>query len=485
MGLFTLVLLVLWILKLLFLNDSLRRILPSAVVFTADLLGPILAVPAIYYSLRLFSIIRRKLLWKIRRRLILAHIFIGAVPVVLVIIIVYIASMLFYYQISHYLISNQIASHAARVHSLNLSLSKALRESTAGLSTPSSLKTALDRDAGYVLGAYPSAGIILRTISSRTEQVFVFGNGRLDPDKLEEYQIPWWLGGQEFKGLVVENVHPDLYLAPPRTQDRNKLNHLFIRSLVLSNEKSPLPFSVEVSVPFDRRLLDHLKTAIGQDLLLASNVSESRLNAMLQNTDILKQNIICSTFDSEVERQTLNRPLWSIVLFPFSWSAGSEISSSESDVLFVELSTSKMMQNVFRSESNVGQTILGVLKFVVGFFLLVECVSLLIGVMLTKSITNAVHNLYRGTEFIRQGDFSHRIIVKFDDQLGALANSFNQMTEYIQSLIKERVQKERLERELEIAKEVQEQLFPHHAPTTERLELNGLCLPARIVSGDY
>jgi sigma-B regulation protein RsbU (phosphoserine phosphatase) len=47
------------------------------------------------------------------------------------------------------------------------------------------------------------------------------------------------------------------------------------------------------------------------------------------------------------------------------------------------------------------------------------------------------------------------------------------------------VQKERLERELEIAKEVQEQLFPREAPQMERMELTGLCLPARVVSGDY
>lgn len=152
---------------------------------------------------------------------------------------------------------------------------------------------------------------------------------------------------------------------------------------------------------------------------------------------------------------------------------------------FVELSTSKLLQNVFRSESPVGKTILDVLKITVGFFLIVEIVSVVIGIMLTKSITNAVHSLDRGTEFVRRGDFSHRIVVRSDDQLGALAASFNQMTEYVQHLVSERVEKERMERELEIAKEVQEQLFPNHAPHLRGLELSGVCLPARTVSGDY
>jgi sigma-B regulation protein RsbU (phosphoserine phosphatase) len=126
-----------------------------------------------------------------------------------------------------------------------------------------------------------------------------------------------------------------------------------------------------------------------------------------------------------------------------------------------------------------------VLQIVVGFFLVVELISLVFGIALTKSITNAVHNLYRRTQFVKRSDFGHRIVVRSNDQLGALASSFNQMTEYVQALVKERVEKERLERELEIAKEVQEQLFPRRAPQMRRLELTGLCLPARVVSGDY
>jgi sigma-B regulation protein RsbU (phosphoserine phosphatase) len=59
------------------------------------------------------------------------------------------------------------------------------------------------------------------------------------------------------------------------------------------------------------------------------------------------------------------------------------------------------------------------------------------------------------------------------------------MTENLQKLILEQKEKERLQSELEIAHEVQAQLFPQTVSGTSTLELHGICRPARIVSGDY
>src|SRR4029077_15350792 len=52
-------------------------------------------------------------------------------------------------------------------------------------------------------------------------------------------------------------------------------------------------------------------------------------------------------------------------------------------------------------------------------------------------------------------------------------------------MIAEQKEKERLQSELEIAHEVQAQLFPQAIAGTSTLELHGICRPARIVSGDY
>ena len=52
-------------------------------------------------------------------------------------------------------------------------------------------------------------------------------------------------------------------------------------------------------------------------------------------------------------------------------------------------------------------------------------------------------------------------------------------------LVERMVEEESLRRELALASEVQQSLFPAYPPVSERLELSGLCQPARGVGGDY
>jgi phosphoserine phosphatase RsbU/P len=118
-------------------------------------------------------------------------------------------------------------------------------------------------------------------------------------------------------------------------------------------------------------------------------------------------------------------------------------------------------------------------------FLLLELISLIAGIQLSRSITGAVHEMYEGTQHVKDGDFSYRVPVKGSDQLAELTNSFNTMTENLGRLIVVAKEKERLESELAIAREVQDQLFPKDVPFTKTLELKGVCHPARMVSGDY
>jgi sigma-B regulation protein RsbU (phosphoserine phosphatase) len=90
-----------------------------------------------------------------------------------------------------------------------------------------------------------------------------------------------------------------------------------------------------------------------------------------------------------------------------------------------------------------------------------------------------------GTERVRQGDFTHRIEISTKDQLGELADSFNQMTGSIEGLLQTAAEKKRLEEELRIARQIQMSLLPRGQLSVPGLGITALCVPAREVGGDY
>jgi serine phosphatase RsbU (regulator of sigma subunit) len=118
-------------------------------------------------------------------------------------------------------------------------------------------------------------------------------------------------------------------------------------------------------------------------------------------------------------------------------------------------------------------------------FLMLELAALVTGIALTRTITHSVADLYDATMRVRSGDLAHRIHIHRQDQLGALGESFNEMTGSVSELIDEQKRRQRLENEVSIAREVQLQLFPKKLPSIPGLELAAICRPARSVSGDY
>ncbi|MCL6481051.1 MAG: SpoIIE family protein phosphatase, partial [Firmicutes bacterium] len=146
---------------------------------------------------------------------------------------------------------------------------------------------------------------------------------------------------------------------------------------------------------------------------------------------------------------------------------------------------SQLNQRLFSSLGAFGGVAYGLLLVAGALFLLIELLALRSGIRLTRSVTRTVEQLYEATQHVRRGDFSHRVLPHERDQLGVLAESFNDMTGSIASLIEEQRQRQRLENELTIAREVQAELFPRTIPKVPGLHLSAICRAARMVSGDY
>ena len=133
----------------------------------------------------------------------------------------------------------------------------------------------------------------------------------------------------------------------------------------------------------------------------------------------------------------------------------------------------------------LGQFLLLILAFIGVLFLTIQFVALVIGFALARQITGAVHDLFTGTEHLRNRDFTHQIPVRARDQLGELADSFNVMTGEITKLLRENAEKARMEQEMLAAREIQQKLLPSGPLSVPGLAIMAFCEPAREVAGDY
>src|SRR5208337_4936155 len=174
--------------------------------------------------------------------------------------------------------------------------------------------------------------------------------------------------------------------------------------------------------------------------------------------------------------------------FPFAtrfgaidWQTGKTLDG----LMLVDTRPSMLYGALFSTLGEKSKIFLDVLTGIAIFFGLIELVALVIGMRLTRSITKSVAELYDATGHINRGNLSHRIEVRTSDQMAALEQSFNSMTESLSKLIAEQKEKQRLEGELAIAHEVQDLLFPADLSGLPSLEVHGICQPARTVSGDY
>jgi sigma-B regulation protein RsbU (phosphoserine phosphatase) len=100
-------------------------------------------------------------------------------------------------------------------------------------------------------------------------------------------------------------------------------------------------------------------------------------------------------------------------------------------------------------------------------------------------MTRNLTTLTDGVQRIAQGDFSARVPVRSRDEFGKLADAFNRMAhdvEHRQQLV---VERERLQRELELCRRIQTEMLPHAPLRLGPTEVKGISIPAREVGGDF
>jgi serine phosphatase RsbU (regulator of sigma subunit) len=157
----------------------------------------------------------------------------------------------------------------------------------------------------------------------------------------------------------------------------------------------------------------------------------------------------------------------------------------KSVISLLRTSPAKVWEDFTRSKYELGTTLWAGLLGLGAFFLAVYGLALLIAVTMIFSIARSTSRLTSGAREVERGNFDHRIPVKRHDQLGELAVSFNSMTQSVQDMLVDVAEKERLARELELAREIQESLLPDRHLQHGSLSVHATFRPAAAVGGDY
>jgi sigma-B regulation protein RsbU (phosphoserine phosphatase) len=128
-------------------------------------------------------------------------------------------------------------------------------------------------------------------------------------------------------------------------------------------------------------------------------------------------------------------------------------------------------------------------NYFIAMFVAIIVLVAVVSFLLARMIVKPIMSLMRGAQTIGAGDLESRVKVNSGDELEALAGSFNKMADNLQEQMAElkrtTAEKERLVKELEIAKGIQQSFLPEKEPDIPGFDIAASNIPAKEVGGDF
>ncbi|MCU1384201.1 MAG: rsbU 4 [Acidobacteria bacterium] len=436
------------------------------------------AVGLAYFTFRLIVLAKRRLLWRVRRKLILSYVFIGFVPALLLVAFSLLCGFLLFYSFSGYLVQSRLSALSERAgyiaQSTALEIQRASGRDVAAI---------LERRQASEAEKYPDLSIAvvptehtcgtvsseIRIQTAELKAVTAGPWGHVDAPRT----VPGWIDCPGFSGVLAYS-HKQLVTAAEED------THLMVRSVAFPDAPRS-GYAVVVDMLVNEAIRKQLRKETGVELKSVSAVPPKKATDARPLTG--RDGGDEDTHASAPPPGALSK-LTTLMDYR-DWASGETGALTAS----IALSVAELYDQISPAQGSVGRTFsqgLLLVLFVIGaLFLIIEAMALVAGFALAKSLTGSVHALFAGTERVRQGDFTHKIEVRSEDQLGELALSFNSMTASIEDLLRQAAEKKRLEEELRIAHEIQMSLLPQGPLVMAGLSVTALCVPAREVGGDY
>jgi sigma-B regulation protein RsbU (phosphoserine phosphatase) len=456
---------------------------PPGFLRIIDTVGSVaLVAGGAYFVARGLALAQRRLLWRVRRKLIISYIFVGFIPAILIVAFFLLGDLLLFSNFSSYLLQTRLQSLTERAAAIASTTAVEIERGGGRgvLAIAQRRQASVSRD-------YPGASIAVIALDRPCDAtsgasaapdlappVTAGPWAHIDPPR----QLPGWVNCNGFQGLLAY-----ANLDEPAADRDERLGvaglpagrdvDLMARAIAVPDSLAP-GYAVVVDLLVNAPIRDELRSETGVELTSVRTVS--RIAPVLRGR-------------RKVQPQTDSGSLTSLpagsASFPeiVDWDTGQPRSGTV--VASMQLSIPEMYNRMAAAQGSIGQGLLFVLLAIGVLFFIIEVIALVAGLALARSITGSIHELFAGTERVRLGDFTHKIAIRARDQLGELAESFNSMTSSIENLLRVEAEKKRLEEELRIAHEIQMSLLPQGPLGFPGVSVTSVCVPAREVGGDY
>ena len=410
---------------------------------------------------------KRRMLWRVRRKLILSYVFVGLVPGLLIVAFFLLAGLMLFFNVSSYLVRSRVSGLVDQTQFLAQTVVLETEREAPGLAQRLSdrQRVAAERFPFTSFAIVPIKDLtcdgVGDRVTAKAPPLRVGPWQHLDPPAT----LPRWIKCEGFGGLLV-------YSEPGVDTPR----HLVLRAVAVPHVPQP-QWAAVVDLPFttviERRLRDETGIQLGE--IGAVPIGNGRI--------ALPEGRALETREIAADDATSLGEGWVAFLDYYDWTTG----ATGDATVALQLNIGEIYNRLSAISSNpiYSQALLLLLAFIGVLFVIIQFVALMIGFVLARQITGAVHDLFTGTEHLKNRNFTYQIPVRARAQLGELADSFNVMTGEVTKLLKENADKARLEQEMLAAREIQKKLLPAGPIQVPGLVSIAFCEPAREVAGDY
>jgi serine phosphatase RsbU (regulator of sigma subunit) len=421
--------------------------LPAVVEGFRKILSLAFLVSVVAIAVSLVRHQRHRMLWRVRHKLLVSYLLLGFVPLTLILGVVLFGSIVLYTDISAYVFQTGMSSIQDAAHR---SAEIVAQEIGSG---PAATKLALDREYARRVFQYPEISMAVVPVARRpggASTTIIAGPWRSAEVPL--FVPSWIVTARDYRGFVAM-THANTDAVP---------------GTLIARAAAPTPDGnsfVVVDLPIDQKVLADVHARTGMRIgALSPTAPAGGATAAFRRTVV---SIPYSDWTSQAART---------VFVELAAPLGE---------LYSRLAAAQSGQTSVTAGADPWVTFLTLLLAIGILFLVIQGSALIVGGFFARQITSAVHDLFAGTEHIQQGNFAHRIPVRTRDQLGELAEEFNRMSAGLEQSRHVLREKQRLDDELRIARDIQQSLLPVHAPAVAGIDLAAICEPAREVGGDY